>query len=456
MQHNDNTNNDLSTKGMLLLALPSLPLGLTHGPSTSILATLYVSHFGLSFATVGMVLLIARLFDAITDPLIGYYSDKTKSTWGKRKPFVLVGALVITVAIYFVFLPPENPSMLYFLGWYIFLYLGWTIMEIPLSAWASEVTSSNAGRVKVFMFRAMMLSAGGVLVFAVPFLPIFETSEITPEAFNMMGLIGIVLIPLFTIIALRYVPQGKELGVKNQTGLMDFFKSVKNNPPFLFFVVTSLLYGFGVGIYYILSFLFFTQILGFVEGFAVIAAVSIAAGIPAFYFWKKVSDRIGTKYMCAISNFAAAICLFSILFIPPGKENFILALVIIIIATIAISGWNVGVGPLLAQTADYDLLKTGVDRLGKYFSFQAFAGKLTFGAASGVAFTLVGLFDYDGTHGATNTPEAIAGFKFIMIGIPVILTTICGFLLLKFPIDTRKHAIIRKRIESRAKRQLKG
>jgi len=443
---------DLSLKGMWLFSLMYLPLGLMHGPAAGILASIYVSHFGLSLATVGFVTLIVRLFDAVTDPMVGYFSDRSETRWGKRKPFVLGGMLIVCLAIYFVYFPGESPSITYFLGWFALLYLGWTIMEIPSLAWAVELTSSGPGRIRIFMFRSMMTSGGTALLFAIPFLPIFLSSEITPETLRWVGWIGLVLLPLFTIVALVFVKQGRNLAVQEQSQLLPFLKSASRNGPFLIYLAVALLWGIGTGMYFALAFLFFTQILGYVQGFAVIGLLSLIVAIPAYYFWVKVSDRIGARRMCAIANFCVPLFLLPIALIPPGKEYFPLTLTLICLAQSSASGWFVGGKTLLADAADFDLLKTGVNRAGKYFSFETFVNKASNGLAGGIAFAMVGLIGYDAAIGAANTDQVIAGFRAVMVGPPVVLTFLSGLVILWFPITRHRHVIMRKRIESRAAR----
>jgi GPH family glycoside/pentoside/hexuronide:cation symporter len=290
------------------------------------------------------------------------------------------------------------------------------------------------------------------LMFAIPFLPVFLSSEITPETLRWVGSIGLVLLPLFTLVAVIFVSQGRNLAVHEQSELLEFLKSAFRNGPFLIYLTAALMWGIGTGMYFALFFLFFTQILGYIESFAIIGLISLAIAVPAYYFWVKISDRIGPRRMCVIANFGIAIFLLPVAFIPPGMEYFPITLVLICLAQSSSSGWFVGGQVLLADAADFDLLKTGVNRAGKYFSFQTFVNKASNGLAGGIAFTVVGLVGYDAVIGAENTDQAIASFRAILVGPPVLLTFLSGLVILWFPITRHRHAIMRKRIESRAAR----
>jgi len=443
---------DLTTREMVTLTLPSLPLGLLQGPAAGILASIYVSHFGLGLGVVGLVTVVARLFDAVTDPLIGYVSDRTRSRWGKRKPFVVAGMVIVCVAISFVYMPPAHPSAAYFLSWFLLLYLGWTLLEIPMGAWAAEATGSARARMRVFMFRWIMVSCGWILMFAIPFLPVFASREITPETLRWIGSLGLVTMPVFTVLAVAFVRRGKDLSIHEQMELLPFLRSAIHNGPFLIYLTTALLFGLSTGVYFAVNFLYFTQVLGYVEGFTVIGLVTAIVAVPAYWLWTLVSDRVGHYRMCAVATFGIGLTLLVLLFIPPGAEHFPFTLALLCGTQACASGWYVAAGPLLADAADFDLLKAGVNRVGKYFAFQAFIAKVTNGAGGGLAFMLLGLFGYDAAVGVVNSGSAIAGFKLTMIALPILLSWLGALIVLRFPITHRRHDAIRRRLEARAAR----
>jgi Na+/melibiose symporter-like transporter len=443
---------DLSTRNIWLFALPSLPLGLMHGPVSGILPSIYISHFGLSAVTVGVVTLIARLFDAISDPIIGHISDQTATRWGRRKPFVVGGTVIICVATYFVYLPPVAPSLEYFLGWFLLLYLGWTIAEIPLAAWAVEATGTLKGRMQIFMSRLILSTVAGAIVYLLPFLPVFPTREITAETMRWIGMISLVLLPPCVFAAVAFVPRGQDLSVHARGGLWAFVKSASGNGPFQVYLTIALLSGFGTGVYFALSFLFFTQVLGYIESFLILALANIAVGIPAYYFWRLVSDRIGSVGMWSLTNFSIALCLLSFLFIPAGQAYFPVTLMLTCVTSFFASGYYLGGGPILADVVDYDILKSGINRAGSYFAVQALVGKATAGIGGGVGFALLGLIGYDATVGAANTAQAIWNFRLAMVGVSVVMLTLSGLIVLRFPITGRRRHVIRKRIESRTHR----
>ena len=121
---------------LLAFAMPAFISALVKGPTASILPTIYAKYHGIDLVMIGTILMVTRMFDAVTDPAIGYLSDRTKSPIGKRKPWVIGGYAMAMIVIYFLFIPPEHITTLFFLFWYSMLYLAWTAAEIPYLAWA--------------------------------------------------------------------------------------------------------------------------------------------------------------------------------------------------------------------------------------------------------------------------------------------------------------------------------
>ena len=101
---------------LVLFSLPWVVSAVMHGPVAGVLPALYSEQFALDLTFIGTVLLIARVFDAVTDPMIGFLSDRTVSRFGKRKPWITAGAALTVFALWFLYRPGDSASMAYFLG----------------------------------------------------------------------------------------------------------------------------------------------------------------------------------------------------------------------------------------------------------------------------------------------------------------------------------------------------
>ena len=114
----------------LAYGLPLLPLYFLYGP-IAILQGIYAKHFGLALTTIATVLFVARLFDAVSDPIIGYCADRYHARRGNLKPFVISGGVLFIVASWFLYVPPTDVSCGYFLVCFLAFYLAYTLFEIP-------------------------------------------------------------------------------------------------------------------------------------------------------------------------------------------------------------------------------------------------------------------------------------------------------------------------------------
>ena len=136
----------------------------------------YTDYVGLSAGLVSWSLLFARMFDAVTDPLMGYLSDRTHSSLGRRRPYFLGGAIPLGVAFYFLFTPPpvENPGdhqtflLFYMLSLYVLTYLIWTIGAIPYFSLGAELTDDYQERVRVITIREGFALAGLLVATTLP------------------------------------------------------------------------------------------------------------------------------------------------------------------------------------------------------------------------------------------------------------------------------------------------
>ena len=122
------------------------------------------------------MVVLARVFDAVSDPLIGIVSDRLYSKTGSRKLLILVGGALYIMCSYFLYAPPEWESGLgggqaitvYFACWLFAFYLAWTLFEVPHISWGSELAVSANEKTKVYSFRSVAGYSGVVLFYSIP------------------------------------------------------------------------------------------------------------------------------------------------------------------------------------------------------------------------------------------------------------------------------------------------
>ena len=145
---------------LLAYALPALVIALPTIPVYIHLPALYGVQLGLGLATTGLILLLARLFDAVTDPLIGALSDRFGFRGGRRKPWIAIGAVIAGVGLFKVLTPPQGVEAAYLLSWSVVLYAGWTMVAVPYLAWGAALTTDYNERTRITAWREGLALVG--------------------------------------------------------------------------------------------------------------------------------------------------------------------------------------------------------------------------------------------------------------------------------------------------------
>ena len=157
------TNWQLVAYGQLVVPLAVIGL-----PVAVYIPPFYSSTLGLDLAAVGFILMLARFSDVITDPLIGRLSDRTRTRFGRRRPWVVAGVPVMMVSALMLFVPPEEVSNLYLLIWIAAIYLGYTLITIPYGAWGAEISGDYRERNRITGSRQIFLLIGLLVAITVP------------------------------------------------------------------------------------------------------------------------------------------------------------------------------------------------------------------------------------------------------------------------------------------------
>ena len=165
--------NKLSLSQGVAYSMPEALVNFLVVPTTMVLSGIYAKYFGLELTTIAAIMLVARLFDGITDPIIGVLSDRYRYRSETRKPWIVFGCLSLLICSYFLYVPPIGVSATYFLVWFMAFYLAWTVVEIPHLAWGSEVATSLQERNKLFSLRVIFFYAGAIVFYVLPPTSIF-------------------------------------------------------------------------------------------------------------------------------------------------------------------------------------------------------------------------------------------------------------------------------------------
>ena len=442
----------------LAYALPVMPIYFLFAPLV-LLQGMYAKYFGVPLSSIAMVLLISRFFDAISDPVIGYLSDKYHDRYGSRKPLIVLGGILFILSSWFLYVPPSNVSEFYFLGWFLAFYLAYTLFEIPHLAWGGELVDTAEDKNKIYGLRSASFFLGGLFFYAVPLLPWFDSNEFTPETLKRsVFVVGILMIPTL-YIAITKVPNSNWSLLKGRTPKVQrtakrpwaILNELVSNHPLLILTISHIFTGISSSMCYTLLFFFVDAYLGLGPYFALVFTISFGISIVGLILWYKLAICWGKKVSWAIGMASVFVGMVTIGLLSPYGAGWLELLVCMTLISGGFGAFNILVPSLLSDIIDYGHWKYGSDHGAVYFSLYTFINK-TIGALGGaLSLTILSWYDFDPTS-TSHSNEAIFGLCLAVAWIPAVMILISIFFISKISSTSHRHAIIRRRLDGRLNR----
>lgn len=436
----------LATPVLVAYALPAMVLALPTIPVYIHLPALYGVELGLGLAATGLILLAARTFDTVTDPLVGALSDRFVFRGNRRKPWIAAGAVVAGLGLFRLLNPPTDVEAAYLLGWSVVLYAGWTMVAVPYLAWGAELSADYNERTRIASWREGMMLAGivaaGALNAAVPHLGGTEREAIGAIAWAAI-LLGAAAVPLL-LGKVPEAPVGTRIRQSASTGrTREGMRLLVTNRPFVRLLCAWFLNGLANGIPAALFFIYLEYgLLAEAGERALLVLAYFLAAILAVPLWLPISRRIGKHRAWCWAMVAASAAFVVVPLIPQGG---IAAFTLVCIVTGAALGADLVLPPAIqADVVDYDRLRSGRRRAGLQFALWGMATKLALALAVGLALPLLEGLGFDP---AAPTPGGILMLTVIYALAPVVIKITAIVVVWRFPLTEDRHAIIRRRLE---------
>lgn len=444
----------------LAYAIPSIGMALMLGP-IAVLGGIYAKHYGLTLASIASVILFARLFDAVTDPIIGYYSDRWRIRIGSRKPMMLMGAIFLVPCSYFLFVPGGEVSTIYFASWYLLFYLAFTLFVIPYTAWVNEFTVDTKEKTLIFSVYAMIAPIGGALFFAVPLLPFFPSTEITPQILQVTVIIGAVLLLPGLMIALKVVPDGpppEPLPVADTENLqsttsqiIDVIRAMLRNKPFVLFVMAFMCLGIGSGMWGGMFFIYVDSYLKLGEEFAKISLWGMGCGFAAVPIWYRLTLLLGKRkaWLAGMSILIAVY--FCTRLLSPESSGVYELFALNMLMVFGGSSMVVIAAPMLCDAIDYGRLKDHAERNAVYFSIFSLLTKMQGAIGGALGMGIAGWFGFD-VLASEQTASGLLGLHLGVAWLPALFVGMAMFFIAIMPLSEERMTVIRRRLSARDRR----
>ena len=422
----------------------------------------YSNVFGLSLADAGMLMLITRLWDAVSDPMMGILADRTKTRWGKYRPYLLFFSLPFAVCGVLLFTTPENGKTVWAYVTYILMMTVYTGINVPYGSLLNVMTADSDEKSVLSSYRMFFAYAGSFIALGVwePLCNMFEKTRVAvegaegglasistnPEAWQhamiVIAACCFILFILSFLMTKEYVKSESTVSVGKDLKLL-----LKNKPWWILVgaALASNLFNTVRGTtaaYFFADYLQKSVELAPQWAFLVSAGIFLSMGEVAnmvgVVLAVPLSKNLGKKstYMLSMAALAGLSVVF--FFLPPTAGGYWAMLGLQIVICVFSGVMSPLIWSMYADVADYTEFKEGTSSTGLIFSSASMAQK--FGGALGgsAVMWLLAAFGYNTIAGAVQTETAIMGLRMLMSIVPAAIAALAVFIVWFYPLTKKK------------------
>ncbi len=402
-------------------------------------------------ATMGLLFAIGRIWDAISDPMAGYLSDRTQSPLGRRRIWLYGSAIPLGLTYVMLWSPPIGLDQVEVVIWVGLAMLLWetasTAFYIPYAALGLELTTDYHERTRLFGWRQMLMTLGFGASLVVLYL--IRTADDPRElAFLTSSGTAVVAALLIFICAGRTREPAHHQGRGSQK-LSAAFRDVSRNPHARILFLVLGIDSFGIGIIAALGAFIIDDLVGRVDLMEIMMAVWMIPQFVLVPIWMRISNRVGKKRLW-IGGMLTTICGFLGMLALDGGD-WMLVLFCVLMVGIGTSVSQVMSPSIQADIVDWDEHQSGERKEGAYVAVWNFLRKAGAAGAAGLGGLALSLAGYDAL--AEEQSELVKDAIRLTCGlIPAIAFVIALLIFRKFSLNEAEHALLKRDIEAREAR----
>ncbi len=461
----------LKRSTILIHGSVGMPLAIIGYPLVVYLPPFYAQEVGLNMALMAIVLVIARMSDVVTDPLIGTLSDRWQTRIGRRKPWLIMGMPLMLLGTVMIFMPPEGAGIGHLLTWTIIMYLGWTMVTLPYGAWGAElsplyhqrsrVTASREGFVLIGLFLAALAPAvvqamgakfqagetDGALMQALIWM-IGKDGQLGigygPILASMAWLL-IILLPLTVFMVVTRVKEAPPQSVQ-KTDWKQGMRVLKNNGPFKRMILMLLIVVTGESFRNALSVFFMQHVIQIQAQIGLMYLIYFGVGILGIPFWLILGKRIGKHKAFCVAVGISSGSILGMFFLQAGQ--LVPFAVMFAVKGFCFAAFQFLPLSMLADIVDVDTARSKEHRTGLFFAMSGMAQKFAMAIGLGLSLGLLALVGFDATQ-AVHTDGQLMALRVLYIVGPVILYMMAFAVAWKYPLTSERHERIHQWIQRR-------
>ncbi len=410
----------------------------------------YTDVVGLSPALVGTLFLVVRIFDAITDPLMGAMADRTKTKWGQFRPYLLWLAIpfgLISVLAFSTFDLSENGKIIYAFATYSLLMIAYTAINIPYSALGGVLTADPKERVSVQSYRFVFGMLGGLIV-AAGTMPLVEWLGAGDKALGYqytmiaMSTLGVILFLLCFVGTQERVSPPKD----QTSTFKENFAHLWQNDQWRILCIAGLFLLSGQVLRATLAVYYVKYYLGQADQitlFMTLGMIGSILGAALSQTLAKVVCKI--KAYISLQSIAAFICILSYFV---GKDQIIMAFTLFFLWNFFLQMATPMLWAKMADTIDYGHWKTGIRITGMIYSAVVFFIKLGVAVGGALAGWLLAYYGYQADVEQTDSTQQGILLSFTIF--PALGSILVAWVMRWYTLDDKKVAEIHQTLQKQA------
>ena len=432
----------------------------------------YSNVFGLSLADAGVLMLVTRIWDAVSDPMMGIIADRTKTRWGKYRPYLLFFALPFALCGVLLFTTPETGKTIWAYVTYILMMTVYTGINVPYGSLLNVMTADSDEKSVLSSFR-MFFAYGGsfIALFAwEPLCNMFDKARVVtagasglaaistnPEAWNKAMIV--IASCCFIFFILSFLMTKEHVKSESTVSVGQDLKLLLKNKPWWLMIGAALASNLFNTVRGTTTAYFFSDYIvktvemapqwAFLVSASIFLSIGEIANMVGVVLAVPMSKHLGKKstYILSMAILIGLSIMF--FFLPATTGGYWAMLVFQILISIFTGVVSPLVWSMYADVADYSELKDGTASTGLIFSSASMAQK--FGGAFGGAAVMwmLAAFGYDTTAGVVQTETAITGLRILMSWIPAAVAALAILVVWFYPLTKQKMAGVQVELASR-------
>jgi glycoside/pentoside/hexuronide:cation symporter, GPH family len=388
----------------------------------------------------GIAMMIGKICDAITDPTVGFLSDRTKSRWGRRRPWMFWGAIFLIITMTIQYTNPRIASQTGLFIWmavcYCLLTTAYTMVNIPYGSLTPELTSNFDERTTLNAFR-MSFAVVGTFVGALAVMPVVN-SFATPNAgwTGVGAIMGAVMLvtAMITVLTVKE-PKRAAQEASAQQGIFKTYAAAMRNKPFVMVFTSYALHICGTVVVQAALIYYFKYIYGGAANLQIALALLLIPVLPSIWIWTALSKRIGKRWSWNLGMALVVVAVIAIfLFARQAGPTFFY--IVMAFAGLGLSTNYVMPFAVIPDTVELDYAEHGVRREGAFYGVFNFMNKVGVAFANLIGGLVLSGFGY--VANADQTEHAKLGIQ-LLVGPFAAVFFIAGIVVFSFYPITRKY-----------------